>query len=371
MEFILTMRISWKNFSFSLIAPVLLLAIFSLLTLYSLSIEDENPLQLFRKQLFWFILCFLIFYLISKFFDYRILTNQNFFVIGLYVFCLLLLVAVLFLGSKIKGTTGWFNFGGLNFQPAELAKLALIILLARYFAVWHVEIWRPQRLIATAIYTGLYAFLAFLQPDMGSAVFFILIWVGMLLVSGLKFKHFAILLIIFAILSLLGWQYFLKDYQKDRILTFFDPMRDPLGSGYNVIQAKIAIGSAGFWGSGLGQGLITQLHFLPEAKTDFFFAAFVEEWGFVGSIILFVIYCWLFFQIYHIGLKGENNFSKLFCFGYIFILISQITINLGANLGFLPVTGLPLPFLSYGGSNLLINFIALGIIQNIKNINTR
>jgi len=365
------MEISWKKFSFSLIIPIFLLALFSLLTLYSLSIEDASPLQLFRKQLFWFVFCFVVFYLIANFFDYRILINQNFFVIGLYILSLILLIAVLLFGPKIKGITGWITFGNFSFQPVELAKLSLIILLAKYFAIWHIEIWRPQRLIATAIYTGLCAFLAFLQPDMGSAIFFILIWIGMLLISGLKFKHFAILLLIFIILSFVGWQYFLQDYQKDRILTFFNPAHDPLGSGYNVIQAKIAIGSASLLGKGLGQGLITQLHFLPEAKTDFFFAAFVEEWGIVGALILFVIYGWLFFQIYHIGIKSENNFSKLFCFGYLFILILQITINLGANLGFLPVTGLPLPFLSYGGSNLLINFIALGIIQNIKNINRK
>jgi len=365
------MNKTWKQISFSLIAPVILLALFSLLTLYSLSLQDRDPLQIFKKQAFWFIFCFAVFYIIARFFDYRILNTQNFFVIGLYLFTLILLILVLLIGPNIKGTSGWLNFKFFSFQPIELAKLALVILLARYFATWHIEIWRPRRLLATAVYTGLYAFLAFLQPDMGSAVFFVLIWLGMLLVSGLKFKHFVILLIIFVILSLVSWQYFLKPYQKERILTFLNPDRDPLGSGYSVSQAKIAIGSAGLFGKGLGQGLLTQLRFLPEAKTDFFFAAFVEEWGVIGALTLFLIYGWLLFQIYHIGLKSENNFSRLFCFGYLLILIVQIFLNLGANLGFLPVTGLPLPFLSYGGSNLLINFIALGIIQNIKNVHQK
>jgi len=364
------MNFPWKKTAFSLIAPIFLLSIFSLLTLYSLSFQDANPLQIFKKQLFWFIFCFAVFYLIVYFFDYRILNTQNFFVIGLYLVALILLILVLLFGPKIRGATGWLNFKLFSFQPVELAKLALIILLARYFAIWHIEIWRPQRLLITAFYTGLFAFLTFLQPDMGSTIFFIVIWVGMLLVSGLKFKHFIILLIIFLILGIVGWQYFLKPYQKERILTFLEPMRDPLGSGYNVLQAKIAIGSAGFFGKGLGQGLLTQLHFLPEAKTDFFFAAFVEEWGVVGAFILFLVYSWLFLQIYRIGLKTENNFSRLFCFGYLLILVIQIIINLGSNLAFLPVTGLPLPFLSYGGSNLLINFIALGIIQNIAKIHS-
>ncbi|HOK20855.1 MAG TPA: rod shape-determining protein RodA [Candidatus Paceibacterota bacterium] len=362
---------TWKQLSFSLIAPVILLSFFSLLTLYSLSLQDPEPLQFFKKQAFWFIFCFAIFYIITRFFDYRIFNTQNFFVVGLYLLALILLIAVLLVGPKIKGTTGWLNFKLFSFQPVELAKLALVILLARYFANWHVEIWRPRHLLVTAVYTGIYAFLAFLQPDMGAAVFFILIWLGMLLVSGLKFKHFVILLIVFIILSLVGWQYFLQPYQKERILTFLNPDRDPLGSGYSVSQAKIAVGSAGLFGKGLGQGLLTQLHFLPEAKTDFFFAAFVEEWGLIGALVLFLIYGWLFFQIYHIGLKSENNFSRLVCFGYLLTLVVQILLNLGANLGFLPVTGLPLPFLSYGGSNLLINFIALGIIQNIKNIHQK
>jgi len=364
------MNLTWKKISISLVAPLFILAIFSLLTLYSLSLSDTKPLQIFQKQIFWFIFSFAVFYIIANFFDYRILNTQNFFIAGLYLLSLLLLIAVLVFGSRIKGSAGWLNFKFFSFQPAELAKLTLILLLARYFAIWHIEIWRPQRLLVTAIYSGIFAFLTFLQPDLGSAVFFIIIWMGMLLFSGLKFKHFIILLLIFLILAGIGWQYFLKPYQKDRILTFLNPSRDPLGSGYSVIQAKIAIGSAGFFGRGLGHGLLTQLRFLPEAKTDFFFAAFVEEWGIFGVILLFLTYIWLIFQIYRIGIKAENNFCRLFIFGYLLMFTSQIFINLGANLNFLPVTGLPLPFLSYGGSNLLINFIALGIIQNVAKIHS-
>lgn len=364
------MHFSLRKISFSLILPLLILAILSLLTLYSLSSQDARPYQIFQKQLFWFIFCFTVFYLIANFFDYRVLNTQNFFVAILYFIALALLIIVLVFGSRVKGAAGWLNFKIFSFQPVELAKLALIIFLARYFAIWHIEIWRPQRLLVTAIYSGLFAFLTFLQPDLGSSIFFVVIWVGMLLFSGLKFKHFLILIIFFIILALIGWNYFLKPYQKERILTFLNPTRDPLGSGYSVIQAKIAIGSAGFFGRGLGQGLLTQLRFLPEAKTDFFFAAFTEEWGILGIIIMFFAYAWLIFQIYRIAIKSENNFSRLFIFGYLLILFTQIFINLGANLGFLPVTGLPLPFLSYGGSNLLINFIALGIIQNISRIHS-
>jgi len=355
-----------KRLNLSLLAPVFLLVIFSLLTLASLSANDEQPFQIFKKQIVWFLLGFAILFVLSNFFDHRLLYTQNFFSVAFYFLCLFLLGLVLISGIRVHGTIGWLGFSFLRFQPVELAKLALIILLAKYFATWHIEIWRPRRLLVPALYTGLYVFLCFLQPDLGSAALLVIIWLGMLLVSGLKFKHFVILLLIGLILAGLSWNYFLQPYQKDRILSYFNPAKDPLGVGYNVIQAKIAIGSGGFWGRGLGQGVETQLRFLPEAKTDFFLAAFIEEWGFFGAFLLCLVLAWFIFQLMNIGLHAPDNFSRLFVFGYLLLLVSQIFINFGANLGFLPVTGLPLPLLSYGGSNLLINFIALGIIQSIK-----
>lgn len=355
-----------KRLNFSIFWPVLLLAVFSLLTLASLSANDQQPFQVLKRQIVWFILGFAVFFILSNFFDHRLLYSQNLFSMAFYFFCLLLLILVLLFGRPVNGASGWLGFSFFRFQPIELAKLALIILLAKYFAIWHVEIWRPIRLLIPAFYTGLYVFLCVLEPDLGSAVLLVIIWLGMLFVSGLKFKHFIILLLIGSIIAGLGWHYFLKPYQKDRISAFFNPGRDVLGAGYNVIQAKIAIGSGGFWGRGLGHGIETQLRFLPEAKTDFFLAAFVEEWGFFGTLFLCLTFGWLIFQLMAVGLRASDNFSRLFVFGYLLLLVFQIFINFGANLGFLPVTGLPLPFLSYGGSNLLINFVGLGIIQSIK-----
>jgi len=354
-----------KRLNFSILLPVIFLVIFSLLTLASLSSSDDRPFQIFKKQVIWFILGFAVFFVLSNFFDHRILYTQNFFSVAFYAFCLILLILVLILGARVRGAAGWLGFSFFRFQPIELAKLALIILLAKYFATWHIEIWRPQRLLVSALYLGLYFLLAFLQPDLGSAALLLIIWLGMLLVSGLKFKHFIILFFVGLVLVSIGWQY-LAPFQKDRVVNFFNPGRDPLGTGYSVIQAKIAIGSGGFWGRGLGQGLETQLRFLPEAKTDFFPAAFIEEWGFFGGLLLFLVFGWFIFQLMNIGLRAQDNFSRLFVFGYLLLTVSQIFINFGANFGFLPVTGLPLPFLSYGGSNLLINFTALGIIQSIK-----
>ncbi|HRY76652.1 MAG TPA: FtsW/RodA/SpoVE family cell cycle protein [Candidatus Paceibacterota bacterium] len=355
-----------KRLNLSLMLPVILLVAFSLLTLASLSANDEPAFQIFKKQVVWFLLGLGVFFLLSSFFDYRLLYAQNFFSVAFYLFCLFLMALVLFLGVKVRGAAGWLGFSFFSVQPVELAKLALIILLAKYFAIWHIEIWRPLRLIVPALYAGFYVLLCFLQPDLGSAILLILIWLGMLIVSGLKFKHFLILLLIGLLVAGIGWSYLLQPYQKDRISSFFNPTSDPLGAGYNVIQAKIAIGSGGFWGRGLGQGVETQLRFLPEAKTDFFLAAFVEEWGFFGAFLLFLVLAWFIFELMKIGLRAPDNFSRLFVFGYLILFASQTIINFGANLGFLPVTGLPLPFLSYGGSNLLMNFIALGVIQSIK-----
>lgn len=358
--------IFWRNFSKNLLLPIFFLAIFSLLTLLSLSANDTQPYQIFKKQLLWFLLGFLIFYLVSQFFDYRILVNQNLFVVGFYFVCLLFLVLVLIAGLKIRGTSGWLKIGFLHFQPIELAKLALIIILARYFSLWHIELWHPGRILATVFYTGLYAVLVFLQPDAGSAILLIIVWLSLLLISGLKFKQFAFLAFLLLVLGVITWFSFLKPYQRERILVFFNPTHDPLGAGYNVNQAKIAIGSGGFFGRGLGWGIATQLRFLPEAKTDFFLAAFLEEWGFFGGLLLFLVYFWLVFQLVNLGLRVEDNFPRLFIYGYLTLLITQIVINFGSNLGFLPVTGLPLPFLSYGGSNLLINFLSVAIIENIR-----
>lgn len=355
-----------EKFKFPPLLQVFLLSILSLLTLAGLSAGDGSPFFAFKKQLIWYFVGLVIFFIVSRYFDYRLFYKYNFFSIGLYIGSLILLIVVLVLGAKIKGSAGWFNFGFFSFQPAELARLALLVILSRYLAVWHIEIWRPARLIILALYVAVPTILIFLQPDLGSAIVFVALWLGMIIISGLRPKHFLILLVIFILCGFVGWQYFLQDYQKDRVVSFFNPELDPLGSGYNVIQSKIAIGSGGFFGQGLGQGIETQLKFLPEAKTDFFFAGFIEEWGFFGGIILCIIFAIFVFQIAQIGLRTDNNFARLFIFGYLLIFVFQATVNFGANLGFLPITGLPLPFLSYGGSNLLINFVSLGIINSIR-----
>ena len=207
--------------------------------------------------------------------------------------------------------------------------------------------------------------LVLLQPDLGSALILFGIWVGYLFISGARKKHLLIGLIIFALAAAWGWQGFLKDYQQQRIIGLFRPDYDPLGINYNVIQSKIAIGSAGFFGKGYQQGTQVQLGFLPEAATDFIFAAYVEEWGFVGAAALLAAFLTMIFRIIAIGVRGENNFTKLICLGTVAVFVLHFVFNVFSNIGLLPVIGLPFPFFSYGGSSLLTNAVLVGIIQSI------
>jgi len=200
---------------------------------------------------------------------------------------------------------------------------------------------------------------------LGSALILVLIWLGIVILSGIKPRHLIIVLFSGLILASLAWLFVLKPYQHARILTFLNPAKDPLGYSYNLIQSKIAIGSGSFWGKGLGHGTQGQLNFLPEKQSDFTFAVFAEEWGLVGVLFLFAIYLLFFWRLIKIISNSTNNFFRLFVAGFAIMVFVQIFINVGMNLGLLPIAGISLPFISYGGSNLLVNFIALGIVQNI------
>ena len=188
----------------------------------------------------------------------------------------------------------------------------------------------------------------------------------MMLISGIRIRHLLIILMIFSILAGIGWGFFLKDYQKARILTFLAPTKDPLGQGYNVNQSIIAIGSGGFWGKGLGHGSQSQLNFLPEQHTDFIFATIAEEWGFFGISSILILWGIIFWRLFITAMGATTNFARLFIFGFMILLLAHISINIGMNIGFFPVTGIPLPLLSYGGSNLITMLATFGIIQNIK-----
>lgn len=353
-----------RRWDWWLIAGVSLIAILSLISLYSLSYNDTKPLSIFWRQLIWFALGFIVLFLFSLL-DYRLFFNYRWVTMFVYFLAIALLIIVAVAGPIIRGVKGWLILGPFQFQPVEIAKLALILLLAKFFSYRHIEIALSRHLLISFFYCFVLAALIAIQPDLGSSILIFGIWFGIVLCSGLSRKQFLTAVLIFAILAGLLWQSFLKDYQKERIVSFFYPNRDPLGINYSVIQAKIAIGSAGFFGRGVAQGTQSQLGFLPESKTDFIFASFVEERGFLGGIFLIGLFTFFILRCLKIGRAAPDNFARFFILGSMIMLGLQFLMNVGSNLGLIPVTGINLPFLSYGGSNLLINFAVLGIIQSI------
>lgn len=354
-----------KKSDWVLTVTVLILCSIGLLELWGLSLNaSQESGTFFIKQLI-FVGIGIIAMLVLGLADARIYKNNSLFLIMVYFISLAALIAVLILGSKIRGMTGWFRIGELGFAPVELAKIILILILAKYFSARHVEVYRARHIIISGLYMAIPAVLVLRQPDLGSALILVSIWLGTVLLSGMKQRHLLIVLFIGFLTATLAWNFALKPYQKERMLTFLNPAKDPLGYSYNLIQSKIAVGSGGLWGKGLGQGSQGQLNFLPEKHTDFIFAVFAEEWGFAGVLFLFGTYLLFFYRLIKIIFICSNNFFRLFVAGFAVMVFAQISINVGMSLGIMPITGIALPFLSYGGSNLLINFMALGIVQNI------
>ncbi len=347
-----------KNLDWVLNACVLFIGVAGLVTLLS-----GDP-SLFYKQLVWFVLGFILIFIISQI-DFRPFENYPWTIFGFYFLTIIILILTYFIASPIRGVRGWISFGEIKFQTSELVKLALIILFSVFWAKSHIGIGHLKNLFKSFIYFLIPASLVLIQPDMGTVLILFFIWFGYLLISGIKWKHLMAAFLIFSAILALMWTSFLKDYQKDRVIGLFYPERDPLGSSYNVIQSKIAIGSAGFLGKGFGGGTQVRLGFLPEAQTDFILAAFIEEWGSLGAFLLIGCFMLMLWRIIKIGLASDNNFSRFFCLGSTMMFLAQFLLNAGSNLGLLPVVGVSFPFLSYGGSNLLVSVLIIGIIQSI------
>lgn len=317
-----------------------------------------------ERQMIWLAISFVVFLVASQF-EYRVLRRTGV-VVGIFGITLLLLVLVTVLGNVVKGAQSWFSLGFASFQPTDLAKLALIFLLAKYLAKRHVEIAHIRHIIVSGIYALIPTILVLMQPDLGSALVLSGIWFCLVLVSGISKKHLALVLGGAFTVFVLAWLFVLAPYQKDRIKTFIDPLSDIRGSGYNVYQSQIAIGSGGWFGKGVGFGTQSRLEFLPEHQTDFIFAAYSEEWGFVGVLVLLSLFLVLIWRLLAIALVSATNF-ELFCIlGILFFFLIHIVVNVGMNLGIMPVTGIPLPFMSYGGSHLLTEWLALGVIMGMR-----
>lgn len=318
----------------------------------------------FSKQLVWIAVSIIIFFILS-FVDFRFL-RKTWVSVALFAGSCTLLVTLFFVGKVAKGALSWFDFGLLSFQPSDSIKLVLIIILAKYFSRRHIEIANIRHIFISGLYAFIIFALVLIQPDFGSAIIIFLIWFGMVLTSGLSKKHLLGMIVSGIVAFILLWNFGFQDYQKNRIRTFIDPLADIHGTGYNAYQSTIAVGSGQMWGKGVGYGTQSRLKFLPEYQTDFIFSAYAEEWGFFGVIIIFSLFGIVVWRIILTSMRGATNFEILFGAGVAILIVVHFFINVGMNIQLLPVTGTTLPFLSYGGTHLLTEYTALGILMGMR-----
>jgi rod shape determining protein RodA len=317
-----------------------------------------------NRQLMWIGISLIVFFVFS-FIDWRLLKRTEV-VVTLYILGLGSLLAVFSFGQLTRATYSWFSIGGVALQPAEFMKLFLVMILAKYFTRRHVEIANIRHILVSGIYAFLPFALIFIQPDLGSAMIIFFIWLGMTTVAGISKKHLALVFGTGALCFLILWVFVLADYQKARVMTFVDPLSDIQGSGYNAFQSTVAVGSGEMFGKGVGFGSQSRLKFLPEYQTDFIFAAFAEEWGFVGVVIVLGLYVFIVWRILATGMMGVSNFETLFAVGLAIMIMSHFIIHVGMNIGVLPITGLPIPFISYGGSHMITIFAGLGVLMGMR-----
>ena len=356
----LSFRDKILSLDFKLIFLILLLGIISIFAMYS---TERGVFGYYTESHVYRFFIFFIVFIVISFIDIKFWFKISYL---FYLSVLILLIGVKFFGVTASGSTRWINLFFINLQPSELMKIALIIFLARFYnRIPSTDVNKIKYLIQPTFALFVPVALVVTQPDLGTAI--LIAFSGMFVVwlAGLRMKFF--------IYSFFGFICFapiviafLKPYQKLRILTFLNPERDPLGAGYQLIQSKIAIGSGGFTGKGFLKGSQSYLDYLPEKHTDFIFTLFSEEFGFIGSIFLLIIYSLIIYRIISIGLIAKNNFSKLYCFGFAAAFFSYVTVNLAMVLGLLPIVGAPLPILSYGGSAMLSIMIGLGVAMSCK-----
>ena len=401
------MRIDYKlkdKFDFGLFLPVLLLFIIGLAAIYSATYNNATAQDNFEKQVIWGIAALIIFFITYS-------LPINFFKqmsIPAYFISTFFLVIVILIGERISGAKSWIAFGSLGFQPSEFAKIATILMLAGYLSRRTTDIESFKDLLITLGIGFIPVLLIFMEPDMGTAIVFFIMILTIIFWKGISsFAMFVVLSPAFiAISSLFGMYYFfaalllvvvmlfvfkrdfffsgsifalnlasgffadyvykaLSPHQQKRIEAFINPMSDPLGSGYNTIQAQVAIGSGGLFGKGFLAGHQTQLQFIPEQWTDFIYCVIGEEFGFFGAIVIIILFTYLFLRILKIASGSKDEFLSLVAIGILAVYVSHFIINLGMVVGIMPVIGLPLPFISYGGSSLVVNMIMLGILANI------
>ena len=354
-------KLSPRSFDWPLFTAVILLIMMGVAAIYSVDLSRGSNLFYFKKQLLalGIGLLFLFMASISQHTLWRYLAKWW------YLFSLLLMSLVLIFGQTIRGTKGWFNLAGFSFQPVEMVKIGLILMIAYIISRFGRRFDRPLFFFGTGIVVFLLLILTMLQPDLGSALLLGAIWFGMVWAVGARRLFLVLLTTGIILLAVAGWFFFLKDYQKDRLANFIDPGRDPLISGYNITQSLIAVGAGQWYGRGLGFGSQSQLRFLPEAQTDFIFSVIGEELGLAGVVTMLVLFALVFWRLLLIIKKSNDDFVAATATGILILFFAQLITNLGANLGLLPITGVTLPFVSYGGSSLVINLLLVGILESM------
>ena len=354
---------SLKKIDWILVFSIVPILFAGLVTMKSFTpLEDTG--DFFSKQIVWILVGLVVFFVFS-FMDFRFLKRTDV-LVTIFILNSLILLSLFMFGDVANGAKSWFDFGPLSFQPVDMMKLVLVLVLAKYFSRRHVEI----RDIKHIFISGFYAFIPFvlvlLQPDFGSAMIIFFIWLGMVLVSGISKTHLLLVFCSGVVIFASFWFLIFAPYQKARIANFINPLADIHGTGYNAFQSTIAVGSGEILGKGLGFGTQSRLKFLPQPQSDFIFASFSEEWGFIGSCLILLFYVVLIWRILYSAILGAHNFEILFSMGIAIFFMSHILVNIGMNLGLMPVTGIPLPFMSYGGSHLLFEFAGLGILMGMK-----
>ena len=363
MAFLKYDRRIFQNFDWTLFALVMCISAIGVVNIYSTDFSlGENSPHLYLKQIQWIILGLLLM-AVSFLIDYRTIAQAAYVIYGI---SLASLIYVALFGHVANGAQRWISFGFFLLQPSEFIKVAIIIVLARYFDDHKSrEPYLLRELFMPLILVLVPCVLIIRQPDLGTAMLIFIIAVSMVLFIGVHWKSILIAAASVVVMLPLAWM-FLKDYQKERLLIFLSPESDPLGSGYHIIQSMIAIGSGGFLGKGFLQGSQTQLKYLPEQQTDFVFSVFAEEWGFVGGLALMFMFLSLLVLGFRIALHSRDLLGTLLAFGITALISWEIIINMGMVLGILPVVGIPLPFLSYGGSAMVSMLMAVGLLMNIS-----
>lgn len=343
-----------------LFVPAFLLSLAGLVTMHSFAGEN----YFFMRQSLWILLSVIVFFSATTI-DWRFLRRTSV-LVPIFLSIVSLLGLLLVVGQVTRGIQGWFHLGPFAFQPSDPAKVILVLMLAKYFSRRHIEIKNLRHILVSGLYAFLVFVLVFLQPDFGGAIVLFGVWFGMVLLSGISKKHLAYVIGVGLIISACLWAFVFAPYQKARILTFIHPLEDVRGAGYNAYQSTIAVGSGELLGKGVGQGSQSKLQYLPEYETDFIFAAFSEEWGLVGTVILLLLAMMLLFRIVGNAEGAATNFEALFGLGVAILLAVHIGIHAGMNMGVMPVTGITFPFMSYGGSHLLTEWLVLGVLSSLK-----